>query len=657
MNELQAALDWLARYPAISVALLFLFCALESLIVLGSLIPTTLVLFAAGAAVTFGLYEFWQMTAVATLGAMSGDYFNFWIGRHYGERMLQSKWALRYPEAIRRARSLMQRNGTQGLLIGRYVGLIRPFVGALAGAQRMPPWKFLLIELASCLSWAVGLIVLGVMFSASLALATEVAARLAVLMVLLIVLVWVGFALSRRVIGTAQGHAEDWLHRLLDWSHRHRRLGRLGEALADPDQPETPGLLIVAGLLLLLGAAWLTLWWGLGWREYPPALDAFIYQSLQDLHTPWATAAAVAIAQLGEWPVYGPVALATLIALAWKSRDRAVAHWIAAVAFGGVISLGLFALPTFNTPLEFYHGELSAHFSGRELVLATIIYGFMPVLLATRRHTAVRIRFYGTATALLLLILLAELYLGAQWFSMALYAMISGLIWVAALGLGYRRHRAERVAAAHFVPLVLGAFVIAAAAHWSAGYQPRAQAAQPKWRLETLSLQQWLTHDYEKLPAQRVDMAGRQKTVFDIQWAGDLRAIENALVIQGWSWPYRLSLPNMLRWLATDAPIGELPVLPQVHEGRHQALMLKRDLDDQSQYLLQLWPSTYQLQKDRRIWVGHLAVQRSKIQFGLLHYPLTTADAPPLETLLDVAEFRREQRTAADGRKLWLLHD
>ncbi len=416
-------------------------------------------------------------------------------------------------------------------------------------------------------------------------------------------------------------------------------------------------MLIVAGLLLALGAAWLTLWWGLGWREYPPALDAFIYQGLQDLHTPWTTAAAVAIAQLGEWQVYAPVAAATLLALLWKSRDRAAAHWIAAVAFGGVISLGLFALPTFNTPLEFYRGELSAHFSGRELVLATVIYAFIAVLLATRRHTAARVRFYGTATTLLLLILLAELYLGAQWFSMALYAMVSGLVWVAALGLGYRRHRAERVVTTHFVPLVLGAFVVAAVAHWSAGYAPRAQAAQPKWRIENLSLKQWLDHDYEKLPAQRVDMAGRQKTVFDIQWAGDLKAIEDAMVVKGWSWPYRLSASNMLRWLATDAPIGELPVLPQVHEGRHQALTLRRDIDPQAQYLLQLWPSTYQLQKGRRIWVGHLALQRSKIQFGLLHYPLTAADAPPLEDLLNVAGFKREQRTAEDGRQLWLLHD
>ncbi len=657
MNELQAAIDWLARYPALSVVLLFLFCAMESLIVLGTLIPTTLVLFAAGAAVTFGLFEFWQMVVVATAGAMAGDYLNFWFGRRYGERVLQSKWALRYPEAIRRSRALMDRNGVQGLLIGRYVGLIRPFVGALAGAHGMSPVKFLLIELVSCLSWACGLIVLGVMFSASLALATEVAARLAVLVVVLIVVVWLGFVLSRSAIGYAQGHAENGLHRLLDWSHRHRRLGRLGEALADPQQPEAPGLVIVAGLLLVAGAIWLSLWLGLGWREHPPALDALIYQGMRDLQTPWATAAAVALAQLGEWEVYVPVALATLVALAWKSRDRATAHWVAAVALGAVISLGLFALPGFNTPLEFYQGELSAHFSGRELALATIIYGFIPVLLSTRRKTSARIRFYGSASTLLMLILLAELYLGALWFSMALYAMLSGLIWIAALGLGYRRHRAERVAGVHFVPLVLGTFIVAAVAHWSTGYLPRAEAAQPKWPLKTLTRQAWLAGGYNQLPTQRVDMAGRQKTVFDIQWAGDLKKIERALAIKGWSWPYRLSVSNMLRWLATDAKINELPVLPHVHEGRHQALMLRRDIDDQHQHLLQLWPTTFRLREGKRIWVGQITAQRSKIRYRFLHYPVTTEEAPPLEDMLEVSGFKRERRSAEDGRQMWLVYD
>ncbi|MBI2383082.1 MAG: DedA family protein [Gammaproteobacteria bacterium] len=654
---LQTVLDWVGGHVGLTLVLLFLCCAGESIIVLGALIPTTVVLLAAGAFVAFGKLELWAALAFATAGAVAGDLVNFWIGRRFGERALRSPFAQRYTSAIERSRQIVQRHGAKGLMLGRYVGLVRPFIAAIAGAHGMRLLSFLLIEFLAGFLWAGGFIALGLAFSASLGLAAEVAGRLAVLIVCALVLVWLGFWLTRRSVIAVQGHTEEWLHALLDWSHRHRRLGLLGEALANPDHPETPGLAIVALSLLALGALWLALWWGLGWREYPPALDALVYQTLHDLRTPAATAAAVAIAQLGEWQVYAPVAAATLAALLWKSRDRAAAHWIAAVAFGSAISLALFALPTFSTPLEYYRGQLRAHFSGRELILATVIYGFIPVLLATRRNARARAGFYGTAIALLLLILLSELYLGAQWFSMGLFAVLIGALWVAALGLGYRRHRAQRVAAPHLLPLVALTFGAAAMVHWSTGYAVRLDAAKPWWRLTAMSAQEWVDGGYRKLPSQRMDMAGRPKLRFDLQWAGELPDIEHAAGAHGWRWPRRLSFANMLHWLATEGPVADLPVLPQVHAGRYQATVLRLPIDEARQYLLQLWPSTWRLKDGPRIWVGNLRVQQARTFYRLLRYPVSDrgAQVPVAELLSGLDGFELIQGSGEDGQPVWLL--
>lgn len=654
MDQLQDILEWVQRWPLLTLALLAIACAAESVLVLGALIPTTVVLFAAGALVAFGAFELWTVVAVATLGAMAGDYLNFWLGRRYGERLLESRWAQRNVAAIERSREIMRGNEIKGLFIGRWIGLVRPFIGALAGAHGMSLPRFLLIELATCLSWASGLIVIGVVFSASLALAAEVATRLTIVIGVLLALVWLGFWLSRQAIRALQRHAGDWLHAILDWSHRHRRLGRMGEALADPEQPETPGLAIAAGLILLLGSVGLAMAWGLGWREYPSALDAFVYQTFQDLQTPWATALAVALAQLGEWPVYLPVAAAVLLGLGFKRR-RAAAHWLAALGFAMVIALGLYLLPTFSTPLEFYRGALRTHFSGRELILSTTVYGFLPVLLATGRSAAQRAVIYGAAVSWLLLILVAELYLGAQWFSLALFATVLGVLWIGVLGLGYRRHGAEPVALARVLPLTGLALVVAASVHWSLGFGPRLDAAKPKWTLTAMPADAWWRDGWRQLPAQRVDMSGREKTAFNLQWAGGLKEIESAMAADGWRWPLRVSSANVLRWLAPTASIAELPLLPQVHAGRHQALMLRKTLDDEHQVLIQLWPSSWRLKDGERIWVGAVNAQEARTLTRVFRYPVNDPDAtPPIAEWLRAAPGFRLKQVERDG-PLWLL--
>ncbi len=645
---------WINGHPDGAWTVIFLFCALDSLFVVGVFLPGAVLMFAVGALIALGALDYWTCITIGSIGSFVGDGFNFWLGRHYRERLFNWPPVQRNRVAVDRARTFFARNALASVIVGRFVGLLRPLTPAIAGVSGMSPTLFVLTAAFAGVAWALAYTTVGVLFGASLGLAAEVGTRLATLIVALLVVLTAATWLTRLSVSFLQSHAEHWVAVLLEWSHRHRRLGKMGEALADPEQPETPGLAIAAAILLALGAAWLTLAWGLGWREYPPALDAFVYQTFQGLQTPWATEWAVGLAQLGEWQVYLPIAGAVLIVLLARRR-RAAAHWAAALVFAGLIALALFALPTFSTPLEFYHGRLRAHFSGRELILSTVIYGFLAVLLATGRRARARATVYGAALSLLLLILLAELYLGAQWFSMALFAMLIGGLWIGALGLGYRRHGPRPETLAQVLPIALLTFLSASAVHWSLGFDERIRAARPQWVLDAMPQQMWWSEGWSRLPAQRVDMAGRSQTRFNLQWAGGLKEIEAALVPAGWRWPARSSAENLLRWLATGVDIGSLPVLPQVHAGRHQALILRRDIDPQHQTLIQLWPSAWRIEGGERIWVGQIAMQDVRTRFKLFSYPGTDPRiTPPVKDLLgQVPGFVMKRAAAAPP--LWLL--
>ncbi|AXQ30959.1 hypothetical protein D0B54_20750 [Solimonas sp. K1W22B-7] len=636
MSEyVQLLYDWINAHPGWAQVLLFVVAMVDAIFILGAFIPAGIVLFAMGALVALGSLDLWPVVLIAAAGALAGDALSFWLGRRYGNRLFEGKLMQRYPDILNNARRFFERHGGKGVMLARFLGPVRSVTPALAGAASMPAWLFLLTDGAAALAWALAYVLPGVVFGASLGLAAEVAGRLALLILLLALFVWLVIALTGVVIGQLQKRAEDWIGALLDWSRRHRRLGRFGAALADPDQPETPVLALMALALLLLGGLFLYFWAAPGVSPDPRSLDAAVFQALRELHTPWGIALAQALLQLGEWPVYLPVAVTVFLSLLLSRKAHATAHWLGALGFAALLSVGLYLVPTIPPPYVQFASFAPSGYHAVDLVLATVIYSFIPVLLATERRAGLRVLIYGASVALVLLILLARLYLGAQWWSIAVFSMLIGVAWTALLGLGYRRHQPEKVSGRHFVLPLLAVFFLAAALQWS---DDRALAYEPlpQRTLKIVQIDDWARSGYQKLRAQRQNLFGRARQPFNLQWAGELDEIEAQLAAQGWQETAPLNLQNVLRWLAPSTPVQELPVLPQVNAGRHQALVLRYPLagTDSQQYLIRLWPTGYRTTDGQPIWIGYIALQQARSVFRLLRYPVYLRTPAPLPQLV-----------------------
>ena len=650
MTELaHGFLDWVAAHPGPALALLFFIAALDAVFIVGAFVPAGILLFGVGALIGLDRLELWPAVLLAASGAVLGDALSFWLGRHYGERLFEHRWLARYPEALARSRRFFARHGGKGVMAARFLGPVRAITPALAGASRMPAWLFLLADGVAAVAWAFAYLGPGIAFGASLELAAEVAGRLALLVLGLFLLALFGFALARGLVTGVSQRAERWVGLLLDYSRRHRRLGRFGAALADPNQPETPVLAGLSILLTAVGAVLLVLALGTALRPGPMWFDAAIYQGLRELRSPWGVDLAAFFVQLGDWRVYGGVVVAVLIGLALQKRSRAAAHWLAAAVFGAVMALGMGLAPLLPPPFEYFGHAPAVAGLGRDLPLVVSLYGFLPVLLATGRGPWVRALLYGVAASLVTLLTLGRLYLGMQWTSQALIATLIGLAWAALLGLGYRRHRARRVRVAPYLLLLPAAIALAFLMRPAAP-----EGAVPEEGISERSLlrDDWWSGGWDRLPAHRIDLAGRARQPLNLQWAAPAAAIEAALGSAGWTRPPSLGATSVLRWLVPRATLAELPVLPQAHAGRHQTLLWRRDLGPDRQATLRLWRSGYRTERGEPIWIGMLAQQRQRDLLGLLHVPMTLS-APPDSTALLLPLPRMEKRRVGDG--LWLL--
>lgn len=623
-GHFQEFIAWITAHPYAALVLLFFTSLLDAVFLIGAFVPAAAVLFGLGALVALGSVDYWPAVLVASAGAVAGDFLSFYLGRRYGDQLFDWKLLRRYPEAIANGRRFFERHGGKGVMLARFLGPMRAITPAVAGAARMDLRLFLLADSAAAVPWAMLYITPGVVFGASLGLASEVAGRLALLLLILVAVLGLSLWLMQLILATVRRHAEDWIGALLDWSRRHRRLGKFGAALADSEQPETPVLALMALVLLIISAAVLNI---LGAPESPMQplpWDAAVFIGLRELHTPWGLSLAQAVLQWGEWTVFAPVAAAGLLSLALRRSPRAAAHWLAALVFGGALSLGLYLIPTLPPPQTLLGGPDMGLSNPRELVLAVVIYSFVPVLLARQRPAPQAALLYGGAVSLLLLLSLAQLYAGTQWFSLVLFSLVVGVIWTALLGLGYRRHRPERIPGRGFLIPVLGTFLIASALQWRQLEPPQANPAEPGSAAVALSASAWWETGWESLPPRRVDVRGRDRQLLNVQWAGDLSDIDQLLQDRGWQRPQPLGAAGMLRWLSSATPISELPLLPRFHAGAHQVLSLRRGIDDSHQYLLRLWPSGQLLDDGRALWIGTLVVQEARPVARLLRYPINT---------------------------------
>jgi membrane protein DedA with SNARE-associated domain len=97
----------------------------------------------------------WVIAAAAG-GAILGDNIGFWVGREFGEPLLEKWGHLIGLDARKRmlGRYLFARYGGLIVFFGRFVALLRAFAALLAGANGLAPWRFFAFNAAGGIVWA-----------------------------------------------------------------------------------------------------------------------------------------------------------------------------------------------------------------------------------------------------------------------------------------------------------------------------------------------------------------------------------------------------------------------------------------------------------------------------------------------------------------------
>lgn len=148
--------------PALVLALVFLFPAVEASVFLGVLVPGEIGIVLGGVLANQHKLPLWAVLVAAVAGAIIGDSIGYWVGKRYGEWILQ-----RLPnriiddEKIKRAERTVRRYGGRAVFVGRFAAALRALVPGTAGMSGVRYGRFLIWNVAGGGLWAVAYVMIG----------------------------------------------------------------------------------------------------------------------------------------------------------------------------------------------------------------------------------------------------------------------------------------------------------------------------------------------------------------------------------------------------------------------------------------------------------------------------------------------------------------
>ncbi|HEB68066.1 MAG TPA: phosphatase PAP2 family protein [Desulfobulbus sp.] len=625
---------WITSHPNLAGFTIFITSFAESLAFVGLIMPGAAMMLTAGALIATGALSFWPTMGWAVCGAVLADGLSFWIGHRFKDHIRSFSLFARYPEVLTRGEEFFNRHGGKSVFFGRFVGPVRPVIPIVAGMMGMGHTRFTVYNILSALGWAPAYLLPGMAFGASLALAGEVAERLAILLVLLMLLGWLVFSVFRRGVLFLFTHWPVWEKRLINRINKRPVLQRWLGGFFDKDSSLIRPLILL--IIIFVAASWLFL----GITEDVMTGDPLVrsskslYHLLQGFRTPWGDLIMVGMTMLGDAAVTVPLVLAALFWLLLK-KDRYSALFLTVTAtVGFLLVTGVKQMTKIPRPVDMYGGAVHWAFPSSHATMSLVIFGFLAMLCSREMTVKKRWLPFGLALFLILGIGYSRLYLGAHWLSDVVGGFSLGTAWLILMTVAFLHgKRACRSQGLFRFSLIL--FILAAAVHWSSGFTMNMLRYQQQHPTTRISTSQWLEQGWQQLPAWRIDLGGEKEQMLNLQYAGRLADLQVRLEQTGWIKPLALTPATSLHWLMKNPTIRDLPILPQVNDGRNEKLLLIHTLPESKATFMALrfWPADVVLDGSTPLWVGTLSTMNIRSYLNLIHLPRTESTRNPVPLL------------------------
>ncbi|MCH9764179.1 MAG: VTT domain-containing protein [Gammaproteobacteria bacterium] len=601
---------WLHLHPDGALFIAFFVAFIESLAVIGSIIPGTVVMTAIGILAGSGVMRIDLTLVAAALGAIMGDSISYALGYTFSDRITEMWPFKRYPKWLEYGEEYFERHGGKSVLLGRFIGPLRSIIPVIAGMLKMKQLPFLSANILSGIAWSLVYVTPGILVgAASTELSAEGATRLFILILCSLVSVWLISVLIRWLLSKARYFLRAELHEAWSWLENNHLFSPVTHCFtpANEGHHATTAMFVLLTLGSIFSMLAIVLWF-VFIDELGYLVDLPIYFFFQSLRTQLFDSFFAFITC-----VMNPYSLAILwgvlsVNLIYTRNWRLLRYWLslggATFCFTQALGVWLNELRLNDAPLF----QSTFSFPSTSLAVATALFCFIAFQM---KHASLR-RFAHAArlsfSCLLILDGFSLLYLGDHWATSLLMSYAMGVSSALLHWLFYRRHIPKHPPSLRAFYLSFGAFI--AISLWVVGAQFKTilHNHYPYPEQYVLSSQAWWHQREPLLPIYTMNRFGHPNGVFNIQYLGSLDIFQKALEKDGWRQRSNSFASRFLSHAKKSSAKLKYPFRTPLYLNKKPLLVMTYEpKKNHSGLILSLWRSNYHLRNHQEpIWLGSL---------------------------------------------------
>lgn len=428
-------------YAIISIMIL-LECA-------GLPLPGETMLLAGSAYASTGHLNIYLVILTASISAAVGDAGGYWVGRKFGRRILGSKnrFFIHISTRLQKVESFYKRFGDPVVFFGRFVTILRMYVALFAGIGKMPYYKFALYNVSGGILWATTFGIIGFIFGKNLSFVEKLSNELGWVVAAAILFFFFFLVLRRYIIKRVNferiGKPFDKpVQKILSFIQKNQFLPKLRRSLT---YKQYLGLHLATGLIIaIIGMTFFhVIAESVIFQNHIVNIDMKIACTVENWHTPFATAFFVSVTDLGTWGVFITVVILSYLFIKQKLWYH-LFIWLTAslgADFIDIVIKEIIKRP--RPPLPHLVHVWGYSFPSGHATVSMVTYGMLAYFsILNTKGWSTRISVIFSALIVICFIGFSRIYLEVHYFSDIIGGYTAGMIWLGACisAMEYVRH-------------------------------------------------------------------------------------------------------------------------------------------------------------------------------------------------------------------------
>jgi len=631
MEYVQPVTAWLKNHSEWSLLLTFFISFGESLAIIGSIVPGSVMMTMVGILAGTGIMRIDLTLLSATLGAIAGDGGSYLLGYSFSDKLLHIWPFKNHPQWLEYGKTYFVRHGGKSILFGRFIGPLRSIIPVIAGMMKMKRLEFLIANSISAVAWSIVYVGPGILIgAASSDLSAESAARL--FFVLLIV--FLGIWLLTVGIYWLWKRASLYLYHQLDTTWRNAQtipaLNSIVRLLTPPNETHHARTCSFVFLFFIFSSLSVLLVYWVFNQTTLERIDIPIYFLLQSFRTN-AFDLFFTIMTLFIYPYSIMIMILVILGFCIFLDDwRLFRYWVSICICCTLFMIG-FNHYIYPQPIDMMLSRPSSPlFPANNLVLATASLIFLMLEISGYYQNMITKSLKLFITSLLMLAAIALLYLGDNWLTGVVSALSVGCCIAMIHWIFYRRYH-RKTNAMHVLIGAFMCYLFASTIMIIMNFQSTMIKHTPTHQQFVLTHQAWWKQKKPVLPLYTNNRLGRPIGLFNLQYLGSLQHARSSLEASGWKIQSSSLVQSLLSKTGALSSADQRPLKRQFYlNQKPELVMIYNKPYGKPLLVLSFWRSNYHLLNHRQpLWLGSIqsygSSSKNKIPTPISLNPLLTA--------------------------------